>query len=72
MTTQPGVASVQLFDVQGRLVRSLARQEYMMPGAHEVTVDGRDDQGNRLASGVYFYRVKSVDGVSKGAFTVLK
>jgi hypothetical protein len=47
-------------------------REYVMPGAHDVTVDGRNEQGNRLASGVYFYRVESVDGVSKGAFTVLK
>lgn len=47
-------------------------QQSLSPGIHEVTVDGRNEQGNRLASGIYFYRVLSVDGVSKGAFTVLK
>jgi flagellar hook assembly protein FlgD len=26
-------------------------------GAHVTTWDGRDDQGERVASGVYFYRL---------------
>ena len=72
VTTQPGVASVQVFDLNGRLVRNLVPQQSLPPGIHEVTVDGRNEQGNRLASGIYFYRVLSADGTSKGAFTVLK
>ncbi len=72
VTTQPGVASAQVFDLNGRLVRTLMAQQSLSPGIHEVTVDGRNDQGNRLASGVYFYRVRSVDGVSKGTFVMLK
>ncbi len=72
VTTQPGVASVQVFDLNGRLVRNLMAQQSLSPGIHEVTVDGRNEQGSRLASGIYYYRVRSVDGVSKGAFTVLK
>jgi hypothetical protein len=72
VTTKPGVASVQMFDVKGRLVRNLMAQQDLSPGIHAVTVDGRNEQGNRLASGVYFYRVRSADGFTKGAFTVLK
>ncbi len=72
VTTEPGPASAQLFDLHGRLVRDLLPRQYFMPGAHQVMIDGRNDQGSRLASGVYYYRVQSVTGVSKGAITVLK
>lgn len=72
VTTQPGSASAQMFNVQGRLVKTILSKQSVSPGVHEVRVDGRDDTGNPLASGVYFYRVESPDGVSKGALTVLK
>jgi hypothetical protein len=47
-------------------------RQYLMQGLHELAIDGRNEQGNRLSSGVYFYRVQSVDGVSKGSFQILK
>ncbi len=72
VTTVPGTASVQVFDLNGRLIRTLLAQQSLSPGIHEVRVDGRNEQGSRLASGVYYYRVQSVEGISKGAFTVLK
>lgn len=72
VTTQPGVATAQVFDLTGRLVRTLMPQQDLGPGIHEVTLDGRNEQGNRLASGVYYYRVRSADGESKGTFVMLK
>jgi PKD repeat protein len=72
VTTRPGVASVQVFDLNGRLVRNLMQRQYMMPGVHQVTVDGRNENGNRLASGVYYYRVQSAEGLTKGSFIIMK
>jgi len=72
LTTRPGSASIQLFDLQGRLVRTLLPQQYLGAGAHEVTIDGLSDQGIRLSSGVYFYRVSTADGVTEGSINVLK
>jgi hypothetical protein len=72
VTTQPGAALVQVFDINGRLVRTLMPEQSLAPGIHEILVDGRNEQGNRLASGIYYYRVRSNDGVTKGAFAVLK
>jgi flagellar hook assembly protein FlgD len=72
VTTKPGVASVQMFDLNGRLVRNLMPQRDLLPGIHGVTVDGRNEQGNRLASGIYFYRVQSAEGISRGSVAVLK
>jgi len=72
VTARPGSASIQLFDLQGRLVRTLLPQQYLGAGGHEVAIDGKNDQGVRLASGVYFYRVMTADGVTEGSISVLK
>jgi hypothetical protein len=47
---------VAIYDVGGRLVRTLAN-ETRAAGAYEITWDGRDDNGQAVASGVYFYRL---------------
>ena len=72
VTSRPGAASVQLFDVNGRLVRNLMTVQQVEPGIHEVRIDGRNEQGNRLASGVYFVRGQTVEGTFKHSITILK
>jgi len=54
----PHNASVQLklYDVSGRLVRSLVN-ETMLAGEHSVRWAGRDDAGKSVASGTYFMRL---------------
>lgn len=56
----PAASSVrlQLLDVAGRVVRELVHED-MGPGTHKVQWDGRDDQGVKVASGVYLYRIKA-------------
>jgi flagellar hook capping protein FlgD len=46
--------TLRFFDVRGRAVRSLVDQ-LVPPGKYQVTWDGKDDQGARVSSGVYFY-----------------
>ena len=72
VTLTPGTTSIQLFDIRGRMVRTLVPSQYMEAGLHETIIDGRNDQGNKLASGVYYYRVQSADGVMKGNIAILK
>jgi hypothetical protein len=72
VTTMPGLTTIQMFDLNGRLVRNLIRREYLEPGIHDVTIDGRNEQGNKLASGVYYYRMQSPDGVTSGSIAVLR
>ncbi|TMQ57061.1 MAG: hypothetical protein E6K76_11550 [Candidatus Eisenbacteria bacterium] len=51
----PGSAEVSLYDVSGRLVRTIARGQY--PAGYQSAIwDGRDLQGRRAASGIYFLR----------------
>ena len=49
---------VDIFDVQGRRVRSLFSGE-VAPGWHTVTWQGRDDMGRPQASGIYFMRAEA-------------
>ena len=53
-----GHVALNIYDAAGRLVRTLANEE-RGAGAHQVTWDGRDGNGTRVASGVYFYRLVS-------------
>jgi hypothetical protein len=53
---QPGVIRLEIYDLAGRLVRTLINNENKISGEHLVIWDGRDDRGNLAGSGVYFYR----------------
>jgi len=50
-----GRVSLRLYDVTGRLVRTLASGE-AAAGLHRATWDGRDARGREAGSGVYFVR----------------
>ena len=53
-----GDISVEIYDVAGRRVRTLAVKG-ARAGWQNVSFSGRDDTGQSLASGVYFYRVSA-------------
>ena len=53
-------ADVEIFDVQGRRVRTLLSGP-LGKGTHAMTWNGRDDRENPTAAGIYFYQLK-VDG----------
>ncbi len=54
---RPGRATLRVFDVGGREVRTLVDGEFPA-GAHSVVWDGTDG-AHRVASGVYFYQLSS-------------
>jgi hypothetical protein len=49
-------ASVELFDVSGRRLRTLVDAE-LPAGRHDIVWDGADARGRRVGAGVYFYRL---------------
>lgn len=71
-TEEVGAASVDLFDVKGRLVRRILNQESLPAGDHDVRIDGRNESGERLASGIYFFRVRAGDDRATGQLAILK
>jgi flagellar hook assembly protein FlgD len=56
-----GPVMVQVFGVDGRLVRTLLRGA-LPAGTRSVRWDGRDDGGRPVAAGAYLLRLKTADG----------
>ncbi len=52
----PGNVQLRVYDVSGRLVRTLVNG-YQPSGVADVTWTGTDDRGASVASGIYFYRL---------------
>ena len=50
--------SVRIYNVEGRLVRTLADGHTLPAGTHTFEWDGRTNRGNAAASGVYFYALE--------------
>lgn len=72
VTEQSGRARVALFDPAGRLVRRVWETAGVEPGLHRIAVEPRDASGRPLASGVYFYRIETAEGVATGRVLVLR
>ena len=56
-TVAPGIVSLDVYDVSGRMVRSVVRSE-LPAQLHRLSWNGTDDAGRRMPSGTYFYRVQ--------------
>lgn len=63
--------SLQVYDVTGRIVRTLARGP-MPAGAHVARWDGRDSNGRRVPAGVYLYRLRAGSFESTGRLTLVR
>jgi hypothetical protein len=62
---------LEIYDIAGRLVKRLLQAE--LPGGdHAVQWNGRDDGGNEVASGVYFYRFVAGDFESSQRMVLLR
>ena len=66
-----GMVRLELFSVTGQRVAVL-RQGPQQAGYHRLHWDGRDDEGRPLASGIYFYRLKTTNGILTRKFTLLR
>lgn len=58
---QPAEVELTILNLLGKQVRTLVK-ERQHPGEHRAVWDGKDDEDNDVASGIYFYRLK-VSGV---------
>ncbi|CUT00365.1 FG-GAP repeat domain-containing protein [Candidatus Kryptobacter tengchongensis] len=51
--------SLKIYTVDGRLVKTLVEGRYYSAGKHKITWDGTDENGNKVASGVYIYKISA-------------
>lgn len=66
-----GRVQLGVYGVDGRLVRMLADGD-LVPGRHAIKWDGTDQNGQRVASGMYLTRLVTPDGAHVGRMTMLK
>jgi aminopeptidase N len=60
----PGPVRLRVFDVSGRLIRTLVDQAEVTAGDHQAVWNGLDQSGRAAAAGVYFYNLET-DGFSR-------
>ncbi|MFH1843199.1 MAG: FlgD immunoglobulin-like domain containing protein [bacterium] len=64
--------TVLVFDVSGRLVRTLLAGDLVPAGRQELVWSGRDDRGRTVATGVYFCRLITPDFRATGRMLHVK
>ena len=64
--------NLEVFDVSGRLVRTLIRGGLHSAGLHAVPWNGRDDSSRKLSSGIYFYRLNTGQYTATKRLVLLK
>ena len=69
---EPAEASVVVYDVRGRQVRTLEDPGSKPAGWHHVPWDGRNQRGDAVPAGVYFYRVRAGTSVKTGKVTMTR
>jgi parallel beta-helix repeat protein len=70
-TARGGPLQVQIFDLAGRVVRTLLDERDARAGQYQLDIDAARGEG-RLAQGLYFYRIVAGEGVARGRFMVLR
>ncbi|NOQ21353.1 MAG: PQQ-binding-like beta-propeller repeat protein [Candidatus Aegiribacteria sp.] len=61
--SEPGWTSVTVYDLSGRIVRTLENSEHAT-GQHSIVWDGRKENGELVSAGLYLCRIKS-GGISE-------
>ena len=51
--------SLNIFDINGRLIKSLINNTYYVSGSHKITWDGKSQTGSQAPSGMYIYKLIS-------------
>jgi len=64
--------TLRIYDVHGRLVRTLLEGMSYDAGRHFVDWNGSDDTGGRVAAGIYVCRVQAGDHASSRTMTLVK
>jgi flagellar hook assembly protein FlgD len=66
---RPSECKIKIYSVSGRLVKTIS--SLASTGYNQVHWDGRDNEGDYMANGVYFYKM-IIDGELKKETSVQK
>jgi hypothetical protein len=57
-TRAEGTSTVKIYDVKGRLVRTILKEEFLHPGDYSMGWDGTDEYGAEVSPGVYYCKLQ--------------
>ena len=66
---EPGKIQITIYDITGREVKKLLDEEKPTAGEYSITWNGKDSRGHIVSSGVYFYQLKSTNGIGRSVET---
>jgi len=67
----PDHVSLEIYNIKGQLVKTLVKN-YLPAGEHSFIWKGKDEKGNQVSSGIYFYNLKTKDFSEKKKAILLK
>ena len=70
--SEAAAVTLRIFDLSGREVARLLDAAPHDPGSHEVSWEGRDGGGRRLAAGTYIYRLETAGRVETRRMMLVK
>ena len=68
---QAGDVTLRIYDATGALVKDVYRG-HRIPGVYEAGWNGDNNQGHKVASGIYFYRLRAVNFTQTRKMVLLK
>ncbi len=66
------IVTLEIYDILGRRVKSLISNEQMNAGLQNIKWNGADQSGNKVASGIYIYRIKANNFSSSKKMMLIK
>lgn len=67
----PQIVNLGIYNSVGQLVKLLVNSQLSL-GQHELTWNGIDQYGQPVASGVYFYQIKTIDRIETRSMVLLR
>ncbi len=61
LLTQPSKVSLNVYDIRGRLIRTILSEQSLTGQRHIYEWDGKDKEGNGVPSGMYLFYLKAGD-----------
>ena len=69
---EKGNVTLQVFDILGRRIKTLVNGVVQSPGQHSAVWNGTNSSGEKVASGIYIYRIESSGFISSRKMILLK
>ena len=67
-----GMASIEIYDLSGRLIKTIGEDTYFAGGAYSSRWDGRDNSGRAVPSGIYLARVSCAGSSASRRLLLIK